>query len=264
FQLAGGLVLLAGGVAVFVGVHDRVGGLVDHGLGRVGGGQVGVDDDSAGSVDGAVSVDLSGDLLALDGPAAAGDPVTDARVEVGRVVAVQPLDGRGGLLDSLDRVGLGDVEHGDHGRRHGHAAAGLFAGGLVGLGDRAKRLSEDPDALLALADLSPLGLPCLESGHAAGGRALHEDQHGVVEAVVVEAAEVVEPALPRAALGEVCDGGGEVVLHLLDLGGTGFAGCFSLGAGRGLAGHGLAPFGGAGGLSLAAYFYSTRIVLVCQ
>src|SRR5699024_8861395 len=111
FELAGGLVGFAGELALVVGVQDGVRGLVDGGFGGVGVGEVIVNDDAAGSVDGAVAVHLAGDLLAGDGPSLTGHPLADALVEGGVVVALELGDGGAGLLDALDGVSLGDVEH---------------------------------------------------------------------------------------------------------------------------------------------------------
>src|SRR5699024_2736815 len=104
---------------------------------------------------------------------------------------------------------------------------------------------------LTLTDLAALCLPCLESGDLGGVGALHLNQQRVVEAVLVEAAEEVEPTLPLAGLGEGVDGGGQLAVHLLNLGGAGLAGRFALLRGVGLAGHCWLLSGSGRGASMA-------------
>ena len=199
-----------------VGVHEGVGGLVQHGLGGLGVGEVGGDDDTAGSVGGGVPVRAGlGDLFAADGPALGGDVVDGAAVEVGGVVTDEGVGGAGevdpdpglGVLgahpvgDLGDGVGLGDVEHGQD-RVGGDLAFGFVAGLGVGVGDRAGTESADPDRFFSLADVASEFEPFVVSGDLGGVGALGEDQQQVVEAVGVKLGGVVEECSPLVGAGE--------------------------------------------------------------
>ena len=170
-----------------VGVHERVGGLVKGRLGGLGGGDIGRDHDSLVVVAG-VAVESGPELVVLDGPALASEPVGHGLGDAGGVVAAEPV-GVGGVLGdrlgSLDGVGLGEVEDG-HGEESRAASLGLLAGGLVldGFGDLAA--AEDTDAALTFADLPAELLPGAVPRDLGRVLALGEDQEQVVQAVAVE------------------------------------------------------------------------------
>lgn len=124
----------------------------------------GVDDDPVGAVGGGVAVRAAGDRLAGDGPSAPGHDRGHAVVDRVRIGAGEELGDFFGLGVSLDRVGLGVVEHRQN-RERGHLAGFFVAGVGVGLGDGAGAVAVDPDRFLALADLPAALLPGTESGH---------------------------------------------------------------------------------------------------
>src|SRR5690606_40743436 len=81
-----------------LGVQDDVRGLVQGGLGGLGGGQGCVDDDAAGAVGGGVAVGLAGDRRALDGPALAGEVVGHGLEDAERVVSGEAVGDGAGVL----------------------------------------------------------------------------------------------------------------------------------------------------------------------
>ena len=89
----------------------------------------------------------------------------------------------------------------------GSSACGASVSG-VGLVDHR---SQDPDALLALADEAVELAPGVEPGDPSGVGPLTQDQQRVVEAVTVEAALHGEPLLPALRAGELCDPLGEAL-----------------------------------------------------
>ena len=151
--------VLSGG-RVLLGVQDDVCRLVQRRLGGLGGGEVRVDDDAASAVGRGVAVGLSGDRLALDGPALAGEVVRDGGEDAERVVSAQAVGERARVVGlGVDGVGLGHVEHG-HGEEPHTALLLLLAGLLVLDGLAHVAAAEDADSALALAGLAAELLPC--------------------------------------------------------------------------------------------------------
>ena len=73
---------------------------------------------------------------------------------------------------------------------------------------------KDPDGMFATANHTTLAPPGLEAGNACRGRALHEDQQGIVEAVLMKAGLHAQPGRPGLRVCQLGDACREASSHL--------------------------------------------------